>query len=127
MLLVDRCFVIKSGTFNASVDRFIAYITQSLEMATSRRSLRENVQQFCLQTTIHGFSYVEDQSNVIVVKAAWFLLIVLFMSLASYLINLSFYDWAENPTITTTDSAVFPIEKMPFPAVTVCQEDDGIR
>ncbi len=94
---------------------------------SKKKSFEQNVQKFFEQTTINGFTYVADDENHIVVKATWFILVILFMTLASYLIALSFHDWAESPTITTTDSAVFPIEKMPFPAVTVCQENEGIR
>ena len=49
------------------------------------------------------------------------------MTLACHLVRLSFDDWAANPTVTTTDSAAYPIQNVPFPSVTVCHEDPGIR
>ncbi len=91
------------------------------------RSLRVTIKQFFEQTTINGFIYVADVANHIVVKVGWFVLVIVFMALAMYLVILSFNDWKTNPTVTTIDSAAFPIEELPFPSVTVCQEDQGIR
>ncbi len=93
----------------------------------SKKKLSRNLNAFCEQTTIHGFSYVSDVSNQVVIKVGWGLLISVFLTLASFLIKLSFDDWSENPTLTTIDSDVAPIEELPFPAVTVCQEDRGLR
>ncbi len=96
-------------------------------MARVSKSLRVTLQKFFEQTTINGFTYVADPANHIIVKVGWFILIIVFMVLASYLVVLSFDDWSNNPTVTTIDSATFPIEELPFPSVTVCQEDQGIR
>ena len=94
---------------------------------TKKTKVIQNVEAFCEQTTIHGFLYTVGSGNHLIVKVAWFMIVAVFMTLACFLIKMSFNDWSENPTVTTTDSAAYPIENEPFPSVTICQEDPGIR
>ena len=96
-------------------------------MVKTSTRIKQNASSFCEQTTVHGFAYVVDSSNHFVIKIGWFVLVTVFMILACHLIKSSFDDWQDNPTVTTIDSAAFPIENIPFPSVTVCHADPGIR
>jgi hypothetical protein len=90
-------------------------------------SVYRKFESFCNATTIHGFQYMVDHSLGIFTRFLWLILITVSFTIAGILISLSFKDWQENPVLTTIDSTFYPVESIPFPAVTICSEDPDIN
>ena len=69
---------------------------------------------------MHGISYVFSTSLPIADRLLWALLVLLSLALASYWSVASYNTWQEDLTITTLKDAAMPVERIPFPAVTIC-------
>ena len=64
---------------------------------------------------MHGIGYVFAASLPIADRLLWALLILVSLALES-----SFNTWQEELTITTLKDAAMPVERIPFPDVTIC-------
>ncbi len=95
-------------------------------MNSTKQIARQNLAAFCEQTSIHGFRYTVDSDNK-VVKLVWGFLVVAFISVSIFYVNESFNHWAKMPTITTIQSTAHTIKDLPFPSVTVCRQEQGLR
>ncbi len=96
------------------------------KVVVKMETVKKQLIDFCGQTTIHGFVYLSDTTSWVLTKIIWSLLICVFLGIASFLVNVSFKDWAENPTITTIESTSAPVKELPFPSVTICQDGTSL-
>ena len=71
---------------------------------------------FLENSSIHGLGFIAQTRAF--ARVFWVIVVILGFTLASLLIMTSFQDWAENPVTTTIET--LPIEKVPFPQITVC-------
>ena len=71
-------------------------------------------------STIHGVGYVLSKSLPRSDRLLWALLVLIGLGLASYWSVASYNSWQEELTITTLKDAAMPVERLPFPAVTIC-------
>ena len=56
-------------------------------------------------------------------RILWFILFC-FACYYGYLLYTPFLDaWYNEPTVIATDQADFPVEKLPFPAITICSNN----
>ena len=77
-------------------------------------------QEYSEWSLVHGVAYVFATSLPRVDRVAWGLLVLAGLGLASYWSIASYNTWQEELTITTLKDAAMPINKIPFPAVTIC-------
>jgi hypothetical protein len=104
------------------------------------------LREFCNETSIHGFKYVADQAFSLVVRVIWFFCIIISLVYAANMIASSFQGiyfsiyslqwyilysctilgWKDNPVITTIQSTAYPVEKIMFPTVTICDEGHNV-
>ena len=82
--------------------------------------VRRTVQEFSEWSTVHGISYIFASSLPIADRLLWALLVLISLALASYWSVASYNTWQEELTITTLKDAAMPVERIPFPAVTIC-------
>ena len=71
-------------------------------------------------STIHGVGYVLSRSLPRSDRILWSLLVLIGLGLASYWSVASYNSWQEELTITTLKDAAMLVERIPFPAVTIC-------
>ena len=83
------------------------------------KQLEANLQTYCDESSIHGVQYVAP-SRVLLERILWAILIVVFFTSAGFVVANLLENWEENPIITTIYSTSYPIQKISFPAVTVC-------
>ena len=56
-------------------------------------------------------------------RLLWFIVFI-FANYYGYLLYTPFLDaWYNEPTVIATDQADFPVEKIPFPAITICSNN----
>ena len=79
-------------------------------------NIMDVVQDFLKSSTIHGLSYISNSRKL--GKIFWIFVVVCGFSVAGYLINQSFVDWAQSPITTTIET--LPISGVTLPNVTVC-------
>jgi acid-sensing ion channel, other len=81
-----------------------------------------SVQNYCNETTLHGFKYFTTETCRFSEKVFWFIsLIVSFLS-AVLLINKLHTEMTKTSIVTVTSSTAVPVEEIPFPAITFCTE-----
>ena len=96
---------------------------------TAAKRIREEISRikvdicsYFTETTVHGFRYiVEGRDNV--ERICWAIVIVTGFILSALLIQQSFANWENTPLQTTIETVSLPIEKLDFPAITVCNPD----
>ncbi len=81
--------------------------------------IHASMQKFCDECSIHGVQYLAP-SKQILERCLWGVVIVLFSTLSVLVVSSLFQNWEEQPIITTIDTMAYPVQKIPFPAVTVC-------
>lgn len=81
-----------------------------------------SVQNYCNETTLHGFKYFTIEKCRRSEKLFWMTLLILSFSGAVLLINKLHTEVSKTPIVTVTSNTPVPIEEIPFPAVTFCLE-----
>ncbi len=74
---------------------------------------------FFEQSTIHGFQYLTP-SNSVVRRLFWGVLLLVSFTASVSVIQSLMQNWRESPVVTSFDTTSYPIQNIPFPAVTVC-------
>ena len=82
--------------------------------------VRRTAREYSEWSTVHGIGYVFAASLPIADRLLWALLVLVSLALASYWSIASYNTWQEELTITTLKDAAMPVERIPFPAVTIC-------
>ena len=85
------------------------------------RLILRHAETYCKSSTIHVVNYLTSREGL-----SWFDHILWGLALTTTLfICLLFLltmnaNWESNPVVTTIETTYFPINKIPFPAITVC-------
>ena len=118
-------------------------------LKTSKMGLLQKLTDFANETSIHGVMFMAQSTSS---KSRRILWTILFMGSLIYatiqiksiveckLWNLYFFQdsipsnssffcfsaWSKNPTLTIIETMTYPIEQVPFPAVTLCPQNPNI-
>ena len=69
------------------------------------------------------FRYICSMKLWFYFRLLWFIVFI-FANYYGYLLYTPFLDtWYNEPTVIATDQADFPVEKIPFPAITICSNN----
>ena len=85
-------------------------------------ALKDNVQNYCMTTTLHGFPYVVNGEGHLE-KLFWGLVVVLGFVLSGVVVSQSLKDWSDHPILTVIDTVSLPIQDIQYPTLTICSED----
>ena len=83
--------------------------------------MKNNAIEYFSETTVHGFKYLAEGRNTYE-KLAWLVVIIVGFTLCAVLISGSSQVWSDEPVETTLDELSIPVHKLPFPAITVCDQ-----
>ena len=78
-----------------------------------------SITEYLSGATVHGFRYVVDGRNKCE-KGFWIALIITSFIMSGNIIYTSYLGWNDTPLQTTIEKVDEPVQKYPFPAVTVC-------
>ena len=73
-------------------------------------------------TTVHGILYVFDTALKILDRLLWFLICCFGLFLAVYWSYDAWITWKEHPVLTSVSSTGLPLQKIDFPAITICSQ-----
>ena len=106
------------------VDKFLAVKKQKRrhKSVTKMEAIVKGAKEFSSATTIHGISYLASPDHSIGSKLFWMVTVILAILGTSYQVFSMWWLWGELPVITTLDTIFYPIEKLEFPAVTLCPQ-----
>ena len=89
---------------------------------TKAEVILNDAKDFSSTTTIHGISYLTSPDHSICSSLFWILTVTLAIVGTSYQVYSIWNLWGESPVITTLETISYPIEKIQFPAVTLCPQ-----
>ena len=82
----------------------------------------KSVKDYSQATTIHGISYLFEDRFIFYEKALWFLFVTSALIFA-VLSSLSAYQkWIDEPILTSVSTTAYPVQKVPFPSITICPQ-----
>ncbi|KAK5643711.1 hypothetical protein RI129_007556 [Pyrocoelia pectoralis] len=83
-------------------------------------AIKQNVSEFCKNTSLHAVHYFTDDNLCTTKKIFFGFSFFLTAAFTVYLSVLQLIEFQDKVIITTVSSATFPIEKVRFPAVIIC-------
>ena len=86
------------------------------------RAIRSTVQEFASNTTIHGVTYVFDNAVKALDNILWFFVVCVSAGIAIYMSLDAWNTWKEAPVLTSISSTGLPLQKVDFPAITICSQ-----
>ncbi|XP_045464986.1 sodium channel protein Nach-like [Harmonia axyridis] len=89
----------------------------------SYRILADTFRDFTEQTSIHGLKYVCQRNISLSERIFWALVTFCGVAMAIFMTTLFWNRYTSNPTRTTITTLHAPTLAMPFPAVTICNEN----
>ncbi|XP_022208993.2 pickpocket protein 28 [Drosophila obscura] len=95
-------------------------------MATWRRILARNTDEFCRNTTIHGLKYINNGNLRKSDRVFFGVAMLAVVGMAAYLIQDAFDKWNTTPVIVGIDPELTYITNEPFPAVTICNLNQAL-
>ena len=86
------------------------------------RVIKSTTHEFANSTTVHGITYVFDRGIKALDNLLWLLVVCLGTGIAIYMSVLAWNTWKEAPVITSVSSTGLPLQKVDFPAITICSQ-----
>ena len=78
------------------------------------------IQDYSEYSTIQGVIYIFQRNQTQLGKVFWSLVIIVMLVLGTYWSVCAYQDWLNSPVMTTIKTSALPINKINFPAVTIC-------
>ena len=82
----------------------------------------KTAKEYSQSTTIHGFAYIGEDDLFTFERIIWICIVCLGVFLAIYMSVSAYVEWKNNPVLTSVATTGFPIEKVDFPAITICTQ-----
>ena len=86
------------------------------------KTIIQDVKEFSSMTTVHGITYLASSDYSIYARSFWILTVALAAIATSYQVVSIWNLWGSSPVITTLGTISYPIDKIEFPAVTLCPQ-----
>ena len=73
-------------------------------------------------STVHGVFYVFEQGRWAVERVAWTIVLFVAIFLAVWWSLVAYGRWQDDPITITMATNALPIQKVPFPSITICPQ-----
>nr|XP_023014214.1 sodium channel protein Nach-like isoform X2 [Leptinotarsa decemlineata] len=83
--------------------------------------VRLKLRKYCEETTLHGFKYLTQTSKY--QSVFWYLICIKCFILCVLFIYFQMIRYRDNRVTTTVKTTNFPVWKVPFPAITICNSN----
>ena len=93
-------------------------------MALAKRpnAFSRTAKGYAASTTIHGIQYIFEEKQKGLDRVLWIIAVGVSIFLALLLSFSAYIEWKENPVLTTVGTTGYPIEKVDYPAITICAQ-----
>ncbi|KAL3285478.1 hypothetical protein HHI36_000010 [Cryptolaemus montrouzieri] len=99
------------------------YCVMAVRRESSLQIISETFRDFTKHTSIHGLKYVCQKNLLLAERIFWAIATLVGIGLAVYMTTLFWGRYTSNPTRTTIKTLHAPTIAIPFPAVTLCNEN----
>ena len=97
-------------------------ISQKRKKDSILKVIKTTTHEFANSTTIHGITYVFDTGIKAFDNLLWLLVVSFGAGIAIYMSVLAWNTWKEAPVLTSVSSTGLPLQKIDFPAITICSQ-----
>ena len=80
------------------------------------------LKQYASVSTAHGISYIFEDGRFFIERIIWAAVVIAALSFAICMSISAFHNWKDNPVLTSVKTTGLPIEKIEFPAITICSQ-----
>ena len=94
-------------------------LTQS---KSTRERIVDTTKKYSSATTIHGISYIFNDVLSGLERLLWSIVVLVAICFTTFQVVTLYQEWQDNPVVTTLNTVALPIEKIEFPAVTICPQ-----
>ncbi|XP_077296667.1 sodium channel protein Nach-like [Arctopsyche grandis] len=85
-----------------------------------KKSLSAVIKEYLQNSTLAGCKRIVEPGRHPVERWIWFIVICLAISGAVYMVKSVWKDFVQNPTVVSLETDQYPIWKVPFPAIAIC-------
>ena len=85
-------------------------------------SLFDKFHDYSSVSTIHGLRYVSDRKHSACGRAFWIVSLGIALASTSFQVVNIWNEWFDDPVVTSLNTISLPVEKIEFPAVTLCPQ-----
>ena len=79
--------------------------------------------EFCEETTLNGWYYLSKRGVGLVGRSYWFLVVLASLGAAGFFCHGTTSEWLDSTVIITVDSVSASLDKVVYPAITVCNQN----
>ena len=66
-----------------------------------KKATQQTITEYCHNSTVAGLSYISDTGAYVLDRLLWLIAVIVFASLAIYWSLQAYFDWQDEPVITT--------------------------
>ena len=82
----------------------------------------QTTKHYGLNSTPHGLFYIAEDGRPHLERMLWVVVTILAMLFTAMQTMQLYSDWKEDPVVTSLETVALPIERIEFPAVTICPQ-----
>ncbi len=93
-----------------------------MDSSDEENVVSETAFQYSNATTIHGIGYIFEAGLWVLERLFWIVVVGLGIFFAILLSVTAYFNWQNNPVLTSVATTGRPIETVEFPAITICAQ-----
>ena len=95
---------------------------EEVEKPEKRKPYTKTVYEYASVCTPHGISYIFEADRWPLERGLWIVVVCIFTGLAISWSVSAYRHWQDYPILTSVATTGYPIEKVPFPSITICAQ-----
>ena len=95
---------------------------EEVEKKDKRKPYTKTIFEYASVCTPHGIFYIFESGRLLFERALWIIVVCIFTGYAISWSISAYHHWQENPILTSVATTGYPIEKVPFPSITICAQ-----
>ena len=92
------------------------------DLKKNKKPCFKTLKEYSASSTTHGISYVFEDDRLLIERFLWVIVIIIAIYIAASFSIDAYVNWQENPVLTSVGTTGHPIEKVEFPAITICAQ-----
>ena len=95
---------------------------EEVDKTDKRKPYTKTVYEYASVCTPHGIFYIFESDRWPLERALWIVVVCIFTGLAIGWSVSAYKNWQDYPILTSVATTGYPIEKVPFPSITICAQ-----
>ena len=95
---------------------------EEVEKTDKRKPYTKTIYEYASVCSPHGIFYIFEPDRWPLERALWVVVVCIFTGLAIGWSVSAYRNWQDYPILTSVATTGYPIEKVPFPSITICAQ-----